>query len=215
LKHPTERLKYIEAMHSHPGIVRIAGFQSTCLALYYLKIYKYVLDSMRRLYGHHDTLVPNFKSSVYPTTSVNLGPQTVCYAHFDDGNSPNIPCTVTALGKFNHQHGGQMYWPQVGISVDFPSGSSIALPSSFLEHGNIAVAAGEKRMSVTQYCPGGLLRWVEYGFQSGKSLDATAAGRVKKLAINGPPDACWCMTLDMYSTISDLVGHGTNRCSNV
>lgn len=59
--------------------------------------------------------------------------------------------------------------------VEFPSGSTILLPSASIFHGNTPIQPGETRYSFTQYCAGGLLRWVDYGFQS-----------VKSCAINNP-----------------------------
>ena len=60
------------------------------------------------------------------------------------------------------------------LIIEFLPGSTISLPSATMPHGNTPIATGEVHTSITQYCAGGLLRWVAYGFQSVKSLSSTA-----------------------------------------
>lgn len=63
---------------------------------------------------------------------------------------------------------------------------------------------GENRQSITQYCPGGLLRWVDYGFQSVKSLLAQKGGAKRRAEIDGPPGARWKKALGLFSKASEL-----------
>ncbi|KAI0665364.1 hypothetical protein C8Q78DRAFT_995596 [Trametes maxima] len=54
----------------------------------------------------------------------------------------------------------------VTLVVEFPPGSSILLMSAVVLHANTPIQDGETRMSFTQYCAGGLLRWVDSGFRT-------------------------------------------------
>jgi hypothetical protein len=41
-----------------------------------------------------------------------------------------------------------------------------------MRHSNALIQEGEDRMSFTQYMPGGLFRWVDYGFRTSKQFEA-------------------------------------------
>ena len=73
-----------------------------------------------------------------------------------------------------------------------------------MSHGNTPIAEGEVHTSITQYCAGGLLRWVAYGFRSAKSLASTEAGRDLKKKIDGPPGSRWRWALSLFSKASEL-----------
>ena len=90
------------------------------------------------------------------------------------------------------------------LIIEFPPGSTILLPSGTMPHGNTPIRAGETRLSMTQYCAGGLIRWVDYGFQSVKSLLATKDGRERRAAIDGPPGSRWKRALDLFSKVEEL-----------
>lgn len=85
------------------------------------------------------------------------------------------------------------------------------IPSALVTHGNTPIQAGETRMSVTQYCSGGLLRWVAYGFRSAKSLLAEPKGAAKKEEIDGPAGSRWKWALSLFSTLEELVGNDTGE----
>ena len=74
-----------------------------------------------------------------------------------------------------------------------------------MPHGNTPIATGEVRTLITQYCAGGLLRWVAYGFQSVKSLTSTKEGQAMKEKINGPPGSRWEQALGLFSKASELL----------
>jgi hypothetical protein len=52
------------------------------------------------------------------------------------------------------------------LVIEFPPGSTILISSAVLTHSNVPVASHESRYSFTQYCAGGLFRWVDNGFQT-------------------------------------------------
>jgi hypothetical protein len=57
---------------------------------------------------------------------------------------------------------------------------------------------------MTQYCVGGLIRWVKYGFQTAKSLLAEEGGRQMIKKINGAGDSRWRDGLALFSTVDGL-----------
>ncbi|KAG1721317.1 uncharacterized protein EDB91DRAFT_1088492 [Suillus paluster] len=91
----------------------------------------------------------------FGNTTFNFGPTTVTLDHTDNQNFASGMCSITALVLFD-----------LGLIVQFPPGSTILIPSAILRHGNVPIASGEKRLSFTQYFAGGLIRWVDYGFQT-------------------------------------------------
>ena len=108
----------------------------------------------------------NFPNSIYPAANFNFGPITVCVPHVDQANDPCNWCHVTPFGTFNPRRGGHLVLHTLKLIVEFPPGSHILFPSALIEHSNIAVRRRETRQSLTQYCAGGLMRWVACGFQT-------------------------------------------------
>jgi hypothetical protein len=142
---------------------------------------------MARIQDNQPTLRPPFENSVYPAFSSNLGPSTVTFEHCDSHNLAHGVCPVTSFGKFNHKTGGHLYMRQLKLAIEFPSGSTVAILSGALDHGNTPIAKDETRYSMTQYAAGALFRWSAYEFQTAKSLLATPGGADKKEAFDGAP----------------------------
>lgn len=160
---------------------------------------------MRKLFNANKNLQPNFSNSVYPTVTYNCGPDTECVEHVDHGNAAHMLCAVTALGDYDPTKGGHLILYPLKRFIRFPPGSTILIPSAMVAHGNTPIAQGETRMSITQYCPGGLLRWVEYGFRSCKSLLQEYQGAAKKAEIDGPPGSRCTWALGLFSKLGELV----------
>jgi hypothetical protein len=102
----------------------------------------------------------------------------MCFLHRDVQNIPYGFCAITTAGSYDHQVGGHLVLWELGLVVEFPSGSTILIPSATISHCNTSIQLNESRYSMTQYCAGGLFRWVEFGFRTKKSLEKTAMGRV-------------------------------------
>lgn len=195
------------------NIQRVAGFQSSALQTFCPKLYNYMRDKLRALYESLPNLEWNFKNSIFPSISFNCGPKTECYPHRDFGNAPHLMCVITALGSFDPKTGGKFLAHDIKKIIEFPPGSSIALPSASMTHSNTAIQPNEERYSITQYCAGGLLRWVDCGFRSVKAVLAQPAGKKALEEIDGPPGARWKWALDMFSNVSELKSgpHGMHR----
>lgn len=61
---------------------------------------------------------------------------------------------------------------------------------------------------MTQYVAGGLIRWVDYGFKSAKSLLAEKDGKERRALIDGPEGSRWQWAVSLFSKVAELtVGH--------
>ena len=72
-----------------------------------------------------------------------------------------------ALEKFTFKWGGHLIlWDlhqDLHLVIDFPPGSLIH--SASLCHGNTTIQPSKNQYSIMQYTVGGILRWMEQGFQ--------------------------------------------------
>jgi hypothetical protein len=60
--------------------------------------------------------------------------------------------------------------------VEFPPGSTIFVPSAIVTHSNTPIQPYERRYLFTQYCAGGIFRFIANGFHS----DADFLAQAKK-----------------------------------
>jgi len=88
------------------------------------------------------------------------------------------------------------------LVIEFPSGSDIIIPSSTLAHGNTPIQPGEWRVSFTQYCSGGLFRWVAYGFRTLK--DCALKKPKLKAKVDGKAGSRWEKALGRFSKVDEL-----------
>ncbi|KAJ4477734.1 hypothetical protein C8J55DRAFT_430599 [Lentinula edodes] len=158
-----ERQVMMDSLLNQDCFRRVAGFQSSAFATWYPKNHAEHL----RLNAELDEKLPhlrrNFENSVYLGMTVNFGPSTWTHIHTDSKNDVRIPCAITTGGRFNHKAGGHLILWDFKLILEFPPGATILLPSALIRHSNLPVAAGETRISVTQYSAGGVRRWLEYG----------------------------------------------------
>lgn len=124
------------------------------------------------------------------------------YPHVDHLNVPYGLCAVTCMGNFDHTRGGHLVLWDLEIVIQFPSGSTILLPSSTLRHSNVNLQEGETRHSVTFYTAGGLFRWVEYGCRTEKELKAQNPKGWKK--VEAKRQQRGIDALQLFSTLDEL-----------
>ncbi|KAK6966798.1 hypothetical protein R3P38DRAFT_2590214, partial [Favolaschia claudopus] len=187
LTHSKKRAKLVQCLLRDHSLRRIAGFQSSGLARYAPKLWKYYVETLSTLFENHDGLQHNFTNSVYPAATCNLGPSTVADEHLDLNNCAHGLCAITSMGPYDHRKGGDLFLKQLNMLVPFPSGSTVLIPSAFVEHGNTPIADGEARFSFTQYAAGALFRWVKYGCRTAKSLLEKRGGAEIVAALDGEP----------------------------
>ncbi|KAH9911622.1 uncharacterized protein BXZ73DRAFT_56850, partial [Epithele typhae] len=144
----------------------IAHTSTETLCYYFPLAYGHLHDTMKKLYEEEPGMFPNFPgASLYPCCTANLGPHTACVDHLDMLNYPGCPCVLTALGDFDPNVGGHLYFPQLRLYIRFPPGCTALLCSAALRHGNTRLLdPKQKRFSFTQFVPGGLVRHVQLGF---------------------------------------------------
>ncbi|TFK67072.1 hypothetical protein BDN72DRAFT_879900 [Pluteus cervinus] len=200
LFHPKKRKLLLQTLLERKSIQRIAGFQSTSFSLYAPKMSKYYIDNLKPLFNHPDFhLSANFKNSIFPSTTFNLGPHCVTHEHTDPGNVAFGLCAITALGSFNPKTSGLLALYDLNLLIQFPPGSTILIPSAIFRHGNTPLQDGESRMSITQYSAGGLFRYVKYGFKTANEL-----GKKMKAKLDGDHDNRVAEALSLFSKFSEL-----------
>ncbi|RXW15820.1 hypothetical protein EST38_g10034 [Candolleomyces aberdarensis] len=156
------RTQLLKDLVKDPDVCRMASFAD--------EVYEEVEAKLDQLYNHDPSLLPPFECCVLPCAAFNFGPQVCCKGHRDPSNLPHSWCAITALGQFDSEQGGHLVIEELRIFIQFPPGATILIPSALLTHGNTPVGQGEVRLSFTVFCPGGLLRWVDNGFQTQDSL---------------------------------------------
>ncbi|KAJ7616999.1 hypothetical protein DFH06DRAFT_1012646 [Mycena polygramma] len=199
----------------NPYIRRIAGFQSSGLAMYAPKLYRYYCEVLKGLFEHHPELIHLFLNSIFPSATFNCGPDAFTFDHVDFLNVVHGLCGVTSAGDFNHKLGGHMYLRQLGIVFEFPSGATSLIPSGCVNHGNTPIREGETRHSITQYAAGGLFRWAAYGYKSAKDLCATEGGKEARARFDGVPGARWEWALNLFSKYDELAADRTASFGSV
>ncbi|KAJ7105440.1 hypothetical protein C8R43DRAFT_906657 [Mycena crocata] len=199
-----ERLKLINYLLRNKNIRRLAGFQSSGLARYAPKLWRFMVDNLQLLFDRHPGLEHNFSNSIFPAATFNLGPTVVTAEHEDLNNVVHGLCGITNGGDFDHIKGGQIYLKQLKLVIDFPSGASMLIPSVFITHGNTPIQPHETRFSFTQYAAGGLMRWVKYGFRSSKSVLATLGGSELLASFDGVPGSRWQWVMGLFSKPAEL-----------
>ncbi|KAJ6600899.1 hypothetical protein B0H10DRAFT_2082626 [Mycena sp. CBHHK59/15] len=197
--------RLIQRLLKNQSIRRFAGFQSSALATYAPKLYRYYCLILKALFEQEPGLIHNFSNSIFPVVTFNCGPDTVTFDHRDGLNLSHGLCAITCGGNFDHTLGGHIYLKQLKLVIEYPSGSSVLIPSGCVNHGNTPLQPGETRTSMTQYAAGGLFRWVTYGFQSAKSLLSKKGGKEIRDQHDGAPGSRWEEALDMFSKYDDLV----------
>ncbi|KAI0027910.1 hypothetical protein K488DRAFT_60119 [Vararia minispora EC-137] len=188
-----------ERLKNSRDLQRMAGFQSEILASYFPLAYQHLRGAMRKLQAWDPSFTALFPNSVYAAGAMNFGPETCCDAHFDVGNYPGLPCAVTAFGDFDPDRGGHLVLHDLRVYFRFPPGATALLSSAGIRHGNARILSGEKRYSFTQFCPGGLMRWVAYGCRPAKGLSMHQRARMDDEAKES-----WKQQLGRFSKVWDL-----------
>ncbi|KAJ7096926.1 hypothetical protein C8R44DRAFT_683670 [Mycena epipterygia] len=183
---------------------RIAGFQSSGLAFYAPKLYRFLCNALQGLFDHQPELVHNFTNSVFPAATFNCGPDAVTVEHLDHLNLSHGLCGNTCGGNFDSTRSGLIHMRQLRLMIEFPSAASILIPSGCIDHGNTPIQPGESRHSMTQYAAGGLFRWAAYGYRSAKSLLAMDGGKAVRDAFDGVPGSRWQEGINMFSKYDEL-----------
>lgn len=111
--------------------------------------------------------------------TVNLGPRTLTLPHTDLHDLAFGWCSITALGDFNPDTGGQLVLWNLRLVVRFPPGATVFIPSALVKHSNCPIAEDEVRYSITQWGATDIFRWVENGFKNNCDINREASEEEK------------------------------------
>ncbi|TDL13952.1 hypothetical protein BD410DRAFT_817250 [Rickenella mellea] len=202
LDHSELNRRALNRLLNRRSIIRIAGFGNRAFQMFAPKLHSFYETELSHLYAENPSLRQNFKGSVFPAITINLGNQVACIPHTDSANLAWGWCVITALGDFDPKRSGHLILWDLGLVVEFPPGSTILIPSAILRHSNVRLQPGESRSSVTQYAAAGLFRWVSNGFVSDKVLKASDP---EAFAERDARRTCrWMKGLEMWSKLSDF-----------
>ncbi|KAJ6509618.1 hypothetical protein DFH09DRAFT_915220, partial [Mycena vulgaris] len=196
--------RIIRRVRRNRNVRRVMGFQSSGLAWYAPKLYRYKATTLKGVFERHPYLKHNFSNSIFPAVTFNCGPDSATFDHCDYHNLSHGFCGVTCGGCFNSVLGGHIYLRQFRLVIEFPSGASILIPFGCVDHGNTPIQPGETRYSMTQYAAGGLFRWAAYKYQTAKSLLSQPGGAELKRSFDGVPGLRWEWALSLFSKYDEL-----------
>lgn len=94
-----------------------------------------------------------------------------------------------------------MLW-EPHLVIEFPPGSLVLIPSATISHSNTPVAPGDSHSSFTQYAPGGLFRYVDYGFRLENKLRAEDPALFQEKMEEHPRR--WKKGLGLLSTVEEV-----------
>lgn len=149
-------------------------------------------------------LMQNFPGGAWPSTTINFGPRTATVPHTDFLDLAYGWCSITALGKFNPDKGGQLVLWNLKLVIRFPPGSTVFIPSAIITHSNCPISQKERRYSITQWSSGDLFRWVQNGFKNNTDVNAVAT-KEEKLQRKEIQRKRWREGLKMYPTLQELL----------
>jgi hypothetical protein len=94
-------------------------------------------------------LKANYRCSSFPAATVNLGPQVQTFRHLDVMNYAPSICLVTCMGNHDSKKGGHIILWELGVFIEFPHGTTIAIPSAVITHSNLPMAKHKCHVSFT------------------------------------------------------------------
>ncbi|KAL1697853.1 hypothetical protein EV121DRAFT_274811 [Schizophyllum commune] len=111
LKHRPVNKKELDSLLDQPAAKQLAHLCSSAFKQWEPDVHAYYEKTMDALFEWKPVLrhYKNFPKSVFACMTANLGPQTVTIPHRDFGNLCFGFCSITALGSFNPDLGGQLY----------------------------------------------------------------------------------------------------------
>lgn len=74
------------------------------------------------------------------------------------------------LGEFSSQTGGHLMLSELELTIQFPPGSTVLIPSTIMTHSNAKILQGETRYSFTQYAAGALFCYIDNRIQSEQAV---------------------------------------------
>jgi hypothetical protein len=173
--------RHVTEIHHLLGLKELrdlAGFQDGVHATWWPLSYERYRSMMRTVLKDRG-FIRNFKNSNFPSCTVNFGPKAQTRRHRDLMNYAGGVCLITCMGTHDATKGGHLILWELGVFVQFPHGTTVAIPSSIITHSNLPVAEHEKRVSVTQFAAGALFRYVDNGCRNDNELSPEELAKAK------------------------------------
>jgi len=169
-------------------------------------------DLQLKLLGLNIFIRTVFPGSPFFATTLNMGPQTVCFAHRDYWNLLYGTCGIGALGPFDHRTGGHLILHEPKVIMEFRRGDVIWVPSAAVTHENVPIKPHETRYSFTMYTAGGLFRYAWCGGMTAKDMKQKDKVTYQRYLSEG--DSRRKQGWDLYSTMDSLVASLKSNASN-
>ncbi|KAF8139329.1 hypothetical protein K438DRAFT_1637888, partial [Mycena galopus ATCC 62051] len=163
-------------------------------------LYSYYAATMDKLHNWSPALRHLFSPtiSVFAAVTFNFGPRTVTFPHLDFANLAWGWCAITALGDFDPDKGSHLILWDLKLTIQFPPGCTILIPSALIRHSNTSIQAHETRFSFTQYTSAGIFRFVGNNFESEASVNARDLSESEKAERLEAQKRRWTDGLKMY-----------------
>ncbi|KAJ7113682.1 hypothetical protein C8R43DRAFT_1138530 [Mycena crocata] len=193
----------VERLLADEDIKRMATFASAAFCLWAPRLYEYYREHKQALHAHFPHLGYVFGRSVFSCAAFNFGPNVWTFRHRDVLNVAFGWCAVQAGGPFDPTKGGHLVLWDLMLVIEFPPGALILLPSATINHSNVPVQDGDKRVSFTQFTAGGLIRFVDNGFRTEDALKAEDPAEYERIC--ALKDTRFEMGLGLFSTMDELL----------
>ncbi|KAG6824927.1 hypothetical protein H0H92_005376 [Tricholoma furcatifolium] len=152
-------------------IIRMANFADTAFNFWAPNVYEKYRTTLLPLFDSYHHLKHIFERSIYPAAAYNFGPNVFTLTHCDCMNNLADGAQFRPWGdSILRRGGGHLVLPGLNLVIKFPAGALILIPSATITHRNIPVQESDECASLTQYCAGGLFRYVENGYHTDNEL---------------------------------------------
>ncbi|KAE9409614.1 hypothetical protein BT96DRAFT_806417 [Gymnopus androsaceus JB14] len=158
-----------------PAIQSIATFVDHGLRHFFPKLHALAVNLDKNIVDVDNPQIERaFADCCYPACHFNLN-NACTLIHNDYWNLFFFMCAVASVGPFDHTRGGHIICWSLHLVFEFPSGSTMYLPSACVPHSNTPIAPHERRSSLAFFVPAGLARWYHNGFRSDKDFREQAS----------------------------------------
>ncbi|KAJ7161982.1 hypothetical protein C8R43DRAFT_880570 [Mycena crocata] len=193
----------MERLLGDEDLKRMATFASAAFCLWAPRLYEYYREHKQALHAKYPHLGYIFGRSVFSCAAFNFGPNVWTFRHRDVLNVPFGWCAVQSAGPFDPTKGGHLVLWDLMLVIEFPPGALILLPSATINHSNVPVQEGDKRVSFTQFTAGGLMRFVDNGFRMEEELKSEDPAEYARIC--ALKETRFEMGLGLFSTMDELL----------
>ncbi|KAL0057696.1 hypothetical protein AAF712_015649 [Marasmius tenuissimus] len=185
---------------------RILQYQNAAFKLWGLRLYTRYKATADFVYNHPKlSHIPrNFSDdNIFAAAAFNFGGKVCTFKHWDHLNWAFGWCAITALGYFVHTKSACLILWELKLVIDFPSSSTVLIPSAVITHSNTRIAEGDERTSFTQYTASAIFRWADNGgMTEGELWETNFEARLELAAQKSTVSS---ERIQLYSTLEELL----------